>query len=71
MSAIYYFNTITDSKGNHEVHTQECIFLPSEGTRKRIGMESNCQNAIASAKRDNPGKTFDGCFYCSKECHTG
>ena len=33
MSEFYYFNKRIDDKGRHEVHTQNCNFLPNEINR--------------------------------------
>ncbi|QNO14953.1 hypothetical protein HYG86_09280 [Alkalicella caledoniensis] len=67
----YYFNNNTDNKGKHEVHTEDCSFLPATINRSYIGFHSNCKDAITNAKRANPAKSFDGCYWCSTQCHTG
>lgn len=67
----YYYNKNTDSKGNHEVHSSDCNYLPSELNRVLIGYEVDCQSAIARAKRDTGKTNFDGCYFCSRTCHTG
>jgi len=67
----YYFNDNTDDKGNHEVHTEDCSFIPSVSNRTLIGLESNCSEAISRAKRENIYKSFDGCYYCCRPCHKG
>lgn len=67
----YYYNANLDNKGNHEVHTGDCSYLPDTKNRIYIGYESNCQDAIKKAK-DTTGKTnFDGCYYCCYSCHKG
>ncbi len=67
----YYFNNNTDNNGYHEVHTEECTFLPSEWNRTYIGSFSSCREAITYATIAYPGKTFDGCYFCCYECHKG
>lgn len=67
----YYFYNYTDEHGYHEVHTEDCSFLPSVGNRTYIGQFSNCSSAIMNASIRYPGKKFDGCFYCCHECHRG
>lgn len=67
----YYYNKNLDKKGNHEVHTEDCSFLPNVNNREYIGFELNCKNAIDRVKRETGRNNFDGCYYCSKECHTG
>lgn len=67
----YYFYNAIDDKGKHEVHTNECSYLPSILNRTYIGYFSDCKEAIKEAKSKYPSKDFDGCFWCSRDCHTG
>ena len=67
----YYFYDYTDKHGNHEVHTGDCSKLPSIMNRTYIGYYSSCKEAISKAKSSFPLKSFDGCYYCSNECHNG
>ncbi len=63
---VYYVNNNSDSKGNHEVHTSTCSYLPTN--KKMLGDFSNCADAVKEAK-----KTYsksDGCYYCSNACHS-
>jgi hypothetical protein len=66
--ATYYVNKVAQSNGDHEVHTSTCSFLPSPQNRLYLGEFSNCTDAVKAAKvhylRSN------GCFYCSRPCHT-
>lgn len=64
----YYVNKQPQSNGDHEVHAAECSFLPDVQNREYLGYFNNCREAVATAKRTYPGA--DGCFYCSRECHT-
>jgi len=66
--AKYYVNKHAQANGDHEVHTSSCSFLPEADNRLYLGEFSTCQAAVREAK-----KTYakaDGCYYCSKECHT-
>ena len=67
----YYFNNNTDKNNNHEVHTEYCSHLPSISNRTYIGYFSNCKDAINEAKKNNPNKNFDGCYWCCNPCHKG
>lgn len=69
MSNFYYFNDISDEHGYHEVHTEDCVFLPSLSNGELIGYYEDCKAAIAAAHIDYPNKKFDGCFFCCRECH--
>ncbi|WP_125719972.1 hypothetical protein [Flavobacterium ustbae] len=64
----YYVNQNAQPNGDHEVHTESCIYLPSFLNRKYLGIFSNCKDAVAEAK-----KTYsksNGCKTCCNECHT-
>lgn len=67
----YYFYNYTDNKGNHEVHAESCSYLPVPANRTYIGYFSDCKEAIKKAKTDYPSRGFDGCFWCSRDCHKG
>ena len=67
----YYFNDNVDDKGNHEVHTEDCSFLPAAKNRTYIGYFADCSSAIAAAKASHPYDSFDGCYFCCNPCHTG
>lgn len=62
----YYVNNKKQSNGDHEVHTSDCIYIPSD--KKYLGQFSNCDDAVKEAK-----KTYtksNGCYTCSNSCHT-
>jgi hypothetical protein len=62
----YYVNNNAQSNGDHEVHQSGCSFMPSD--KKYLGSFDNCKDAVKEAK-----KTYsksNGCYYCSRECHT-
>ena len=65
----YYVHTETDEDGNHEVHDEDCFRLPEPKNREYLGQFSNCKSAVKKAKNDYDN--VDGCYHCSKECHTG
>lgn len=67
--ARYYVNKNAQSNGDHEVHTTGCSHMPEEQNRIYLGDFSSCGPAVTEAKKRYP--TADGCFYCSKPCHTG
>ncbi len=66
---VYYVNQRAQSNGDHEVHKNDCDYLPSEGNRLFLGIFDNCDDAVKQAKIHY--KQSNGCFYCSRECHTG
>lgn len=66
--ARYYVNKNAQSNGDHEVHKQGCSFMPDESNREYLGDFPSCHGAVAKAKQHYPKS--NGCFYCSRECHT-
>lgn len=71
MYAHYYYNKNIDKNGNHEVHKEECSYLPELQNRVYIGYTNSCSSAIQRAKNETGKTNFDGCYYCSYECHKG
>ncbi len=65
----YYVNQIPQSNGDHEVHISTCIFLPNLENRMYLGDFIDCQKALKEAEKHYPQS--NGCYYCSRECHTG
>lgn len=65
----YYVNRNAQSNGDHEVHTSECSRLPDATNRLFLGTFSSCGPAVTEAKKTYPKS--NGCYYCSKACHTG
>lgn len=69
MTARYYVNTNAQNNGDHEVHRTGCSFLPSVANREYLGEFSNCAAAVQEARRYY--RQVNGCYYCSRACHTG
>jgi hypothetical protein len=63
----YYVNKIAQFTGEHEVHKEDCIWLPEPDNRIHLGLFSSCHGAVIIAK--NHYKNVDGCKQCSPECH--
>ncbi len=66
--ASYYVNKNAQSNGDHEVHTTGCSFLPEPHNRIYLGEFSSCSSAVQEARRYYT--RVNGCFYCSRPCHT-
>ena len=66
--ARYYVNKNAQNNGDHEVHKADCSFLPGKENRIYLGDFSNCAPAVKKAKEYY--SQVNGCFYCSKNCHT-
>ena len=64
----YYVNKNPQSNGDHEVHKENCTYLPSVENRQYLGVFATCHRAVQEAKKYFPQS--NGCYYCSNECHT-
>ena len=64
----YYVNKNAQSNGDHEVHHEDCIYLPSVQNRIYLGEFSNCKPAVKEAEKHY--SQSNGCKTCSNECHT-
>lgn len=62
----YYVNNNQQSNGDHEVHKEGCGWMPSGVTY--LGTFSSCAPAVQAAKKIY--KQSNGCYYCSRACHT-
>ncbi len=62
----YYVNNNAQSTGEHEVHKEGCEHMPTNGTY--VGYFTNCKDAVQKAKTIYPN--VDGCYFCSRPCHT-
>lgn len=71
MYKFYYYNKNLDKNGNHEVHTDDCSYMPIPINRVFIGYEKDCYSAIQRVKNETGKQNFDGCFYCCYDCHKG
>ena len=65
----YYVNK--ESTGNpnynHEVHTEDCQWMPTSHNRQYLGYFSNCFEAMKKAKEFY--NNVDGCATCCPACH--
>ncbi len=66
--ALYYVNKNKQSNGDNEVHVSGCSYMPLEQNRKYLGTYDSCSPAVSEAKR--LGYNANGCYHCSKPCHT-
>jgi len=67
--ALYYVNKNAQDNGDHEVHTADCTYLPSDHNKQYLGTFSNCRDAVRKAREFY--SRVNGCYYCSRECNTG
>jgi len=63
----YYVNKLAQTNGDHEVHDEFCIYLPSVLNRRYLGEFYSCMDAVLEAKTTYT--TADGCKFCSPTCH--
>ncbi len=60
----YYVSKKTQSNGEREVHTRNCIYLPHSDSRSYLGFFSDCEQAVQEAKISYPKSRV--CDYCRK-----
>ena len=65
---LYCVNKNEQDTGEHEVHALDCEHKPEPENQIYLGRFNTCHEAINKAKEYYTN--VDGCFYCSKECHT-
>lgn len=64
----YYVNDNSQTNGDHEVHQEGCSWMPKQENSTYLGYHSTCKSAVQKAQVYY--SQVNGCFYCSKECHT-
>ena len=64
----YYVNQNGQANGDHEVHRSGCSFMPVAANRIYLGTFYYCASAVAKAREYY--LQVNGCYYCSRECHT-
>lgn len=64
----YYVNKNPQKNGDHEVHREDCKWLPAAVNRIYLGRFSSCRPAVIQAR--NFFTQVNGCKHCSWECHT-
>lgn len=64
----YYVNKRAQDNGDHEVHHENCRYLPNEENRIYLGFYANCRDAVIKAR--DFYIQVNGCYHCSRECHT-
>ena len=64
----YYVNKNAQSNGVHEVHTENCKYLPTAKNIKYLGEFSKYSDAGKEAKKSY--SQSNGCITFTKNCHT-
>jgi len=64
----YYVNKQAQANGDHEVHKEGCSWMPESYNAQYLGFFSQCSDAVKEAMKYF--RQVNGCYYCSKECHT-
>jgi hypothetical protein len=63
----YYVNDRALSSGAHEVHRQDCQYLPLIRSTSSLGKFDNCAEALLKAQAEYYPNS-DGCAYCCINC---
>lgn len=64
----YHVNRNSQSNGDHEVHTNECVHGADQANQLDLGWHQDCHAAVQKAKQTYP--SANGCYHCSYACHT-
>lgn len=64
---LYYVNKNAQANGTHEVHRQDCTWLPDAENRICLGSFYNGKDAVKTAQKYYDD--VDGCYYCCREAH--
>ena len=64
----YYVNKVAQTTGEHEVHAENCKYLPSAQNRIYLGLFDSPRKAVEEAKKYY--LDVDGCFFCCYPAHT-
>ncbi|WP_068473137.1 hypothetical protein [Saccharicrinis aurantiacus] len=64
----YYVNKNAQNNGDHEVHKEGCSYMPAFENRTYLGEFYSCSGAVTAAK--SYYAKSNGCYYCSRPCHT-
>ncbi|RAH34417.1 hypothetical protein DOT37_03105 [Pantoea agglomerans] len=64
----YYVNKNAQTNGDHEVHVGSCDRMPQTSNRLYLGIFESCSPAVREAKKFY--LKSNGCYYCSRACHT-
>ena len=68
MKRYYVHDEPQEDSGDHEVHDEDCKWLPKIENRTYLGLFESCHGAVEEAE-----KRYDdvnGCIFCSTPCHT-
>ena len=66
--ASYYVNKNAQTNGDHEVHRDDCKYLPLPENRYYLGEHASCAPAVTEARKYFT--QVNGCYFCSYPCHT-
>lgn len=66
----YYINNNEQSNGDHEVHREECSWLPNVSNRTYLGYLTSSFTAINVAQQKFPTWKINGYAHCCPESNT-
>lgn len=64
----YYVNRRAQDDGDHEVHREDCRWLPQPQNRIPLGAFADCHGALRAAREHYA--SADGCRHCATACDT-
>lgn len=67
MIKLYCLNKKAQMSGEHEIHTSDCLYVPSAENRIILGYFANSEDAMREARKHY--YNVDGCWFCCHESH--
>ena len=67
--ASFYVNDNAQRNGDQEVRREGCSYMPNQANRTYLGQHDNCLSAVVAAAVQY--QQVNGCYFCSRKCHTG
>lgn len=64
----YFVHDKAQMNGVHEIHTEQCVYLPPYQSLTPLGSYSDCWEGFERAKRYY--NQINGCKFCVPWCHT-
>lgn len=65
----YYLSKELSQNFEHEIHKEDCLYLPNVKSGKHIGFFKNSQEALNEATKNT--QYINGCYWCCKSIHHG
>lgn len=66
----YYLDRRADGQGLHQIHREDCPYLPERSDLIPLGDYPDCHGPLMKSMAAHYAAS-DGCAHCSMTCHLG